>query len=310
MLYVADSEGSSIRAVPFDSSGSVRTVVGTPELPGGRLFAFGDRDGKGLLRLKGSPLEYRGDVEQTEGPLLQHALGVVYSDGRIYVADTYNNKIKAIDLATAEVTTLAGTGEPGSENEPAQFDEPAGVTLAGGLIFVADTNNHQIRTVEIASGKVAEFRVAGLTPPVIERAEVAPDFSGFTKVTIDKVQITPDDGQATLTVKLELPFGWKLNPLAPLRYWLSSDSEEGPVARSALVSRTIEDPANEFEIPVPVEGRGNEVLQLALSYYFCQVGGEGLCKAGNVVWSVPLQVVEGSDQSTVLLEHQITADAP
>ena len=44
-LYVADSEGSSIRAVPFDTKEKVRTVVGTSKLPGGRLFAFGDVDG-------------------------------------------------------------------------------------------------------------------------------------------------------------------------------------------------------------------------------------------------------------------------
>ena len=55
----------------------MRTLVGTADLADARLFTFGDVDGpKGKARL-------------------QHCLDVAYHDGRLYVADTYNNKIKA-----------------------------------------------------------------------------------------------------------------------------------------------------------------------------------------------------------------------
>ena len=107
-LYVADSEGSSIRAVPLDAQGTVRTVVGTSELPNARLFTFGDVDGP--------PGQAR----------LQHPLGVVYYRDRLYVADTYNNKIKVIDPASGEVTTLAGTGSPGDERRSAQLQRAGG----------------------------------------------------------------------------------------------------------------------------------------------------------------------------------------
>ncbi len=80
-LYVADSEGSSIRAVPFNPALEVRTVIGTANQPYGRLFTFGDVDGQGSK------------------VRLQHPLDVAYRDGQIYVADTYNNKIKVINLA-------------------------------------------------------------------------------------------------------------------------------------------------------------------------------------------------------------------
>src|SRR5207253_7133841 len=72
-LYVADSEVSAIRAVPLDGKGDVKTVVGEG------LFEFGDVDGMG---------------NQVR---LQHALGVAYHQGKLYVADTYNSKIKIID---------------------------------------------------------------------------------------------------------------------------------------------------------------------------------------------------------------------
>lgn len=89
-LYVADSEGSSIRAVPFDAKQRVKTLVGTNNLEFGRLFEFGHRDGTG------------------EEMLLQHPLGVVHHEGKLYVADTYNNAIREIDIATRTSKTIAG----------------------------------------------------------------------------------------------------------------------------------------------------------------------------------------------------------
>ena len=149
-LYVADSEGSSIRAVPFDATKEVRTVVGTAKLPGGRLFMFGDVDGP------------------ANNARLQHPLGVAYHDGKIFVADTYNNKIKVIDAATGTTRTLAGSGEPGHDDGLgvlATFDEPAGLTFAAGKLFVADTNSHLIRVVDAKSGNVSTLAIAQLAPP-------------------------------------------------------------------------------------------------------------------------------------------------
>ncbi len=130
-LFVADSEGSSIRAVPFDLAGEVSTLVG----PVGSLFDFGDVDGQG---------------RQVR---LQHPLGVAYLDGLVYVADTYNNKIKVIDPTEPSCRTLAGSGKPGKDDaeDPlkATFDEPAGLSAANGKLYVADTNNHVIRVIDL-----------------------------------------------------------------------------------------------------------------------------------------------------------------
>ena len=68
-IYVADSEGSSIRAVPIDQEAEVETVLGTAHLPRGRLFEFGHVDGQG------------------EAARFQHCLGVVHHEGKLYVAD-------------------------------------------------------------------------------------------------------------------------------------------------------------------------------------------------------------------------------
>jgi thiol-disulfide isomerase/thioredoxin len=147
-LFVADSEGSSVRAVPIDGKGKeVTTVLGTSELPGGRLFHFGDADGP------------------KETAQLQHCLAVAYHQGLIYVADTYNNKIKAVDAKTGDTVTIAGSGEAKLSDDKPAFDQPAGLSIAGGILYVADTNNHAIRVIDLKTNKVSTLSIEGLSAP-------------------------------------------------------------------------------------------------------------------------------------------------
>ena len=85
------------------------------------------------------------------------------------MADTYNNKVKVIDLADRACRTLAGTGEPGlNDGLPAEatFDEPAGLAVAAGKLYVADTNNHRIRVIDLEKeNRVGTLVIEGLSPP-------------------------------------------------------------------------------------------------------------------------------------------------
>ena len=86
-------------------------------LAGGDLFEFGDADGLG------------------DEVRLQHPLGVVFHEGRVLIADTYNHKIKQLDPATRAVRTFAGTGQPGQTDGPnPSFYEPAGLSVAGATL--------------------------------------------------------------------------------------------------------------------------------------------------------------------------------
>jgi DNA-binding beta-propeller fold protein YncE len=139
-LYVADSETSSIRTVPLTPRGEVRTLVGLA------LFKFGDADGVG------------DDVR------LQHALGVAWHDGKLYVADTYNNKIKEIDPLRRSSKTFLGGEEEGWLARPL-FSEPGGIHYAGGKLYVADTNAHRIRVIDLKTKTVSTLQLKGVTAP-------------------------------------------------------------------------------------------------------------------------------------------------
>jgi sugar lactone lactonase YvrE len=289
-LYVADSEGSSIRAVPLDPTQNVVTVVGSAWLPAGRLFTFGDVDGQG------------------QKVRLQHALDVLYHDGLLYVADTYNNKIKVVDPRQATSQTIAGTGKQGSQDDRAEFDEPAGLAYANGKLYVADTNNHRIRTIDLQrKHKVATLALAGLEPPAREKASAKPSFDGATKVDLAAADVKPADGKVRLKVELMLPEGYKLNPLAPLRYLVESSEAGGCVARDVvgkLVS--VKEPASSFEIELPLRAEtGSDQLAVSLVYYYCQEGSEGVCKAGSVVWQLPLRLSATAPQGVAPLPFTV-----
>ena len=109
---------------------------------------------------------------------LQHPLAVVCGDSEghmIYVADSYNHKvllvliiilycynpdqIKVVDVTSKNCSTLAGIGKAclkdGSFSE-AGFSEPGGLCLSGNLLYIADTNNHCIRVMNLLDKTVVQ----------------------------------------------------------------------------------------------------------------------------------------------------------
>ena len=245
-LYVADSEGSSIRAVPFDETENVRTVVGTEDLPYGRLFEFGDRDGP------------------FDEVLLQHALGVAHNDGRIYVADTYNNKIKVIDLDAETVETLAG-GEDESE-----FDEPAGLSYADGKLYIADTNNHRIRVLNLSTSNVTTLDIDGLQPPQPKRPRANP-FAGAEVVKLPPTTVSANEDTVSVTVKIALPPLQKLNELAPMTVAATIQQDAGAEIASPELAR-IDPPSQEFSLAAPLGNEDSGVAVVLLAALLLQRG--------------------------------------
>jgi thiol-disulfide isomerase/thioredoxin/DNA-binding beta-propeller fold protein YncE len=121
LLLIADSEVSSIRAIDLDE-GEVKTIVGRG------LFDFGDRDGA------------------PEQVLLQHPLDLAVDGNSLYIADTFNNKIKSIAFGSMTTRTVLGDGRPET------MHEPGGLAVSEGKVWIADTNNHRILRGDPSSG--------------------------------------------------------------------------------------------------------------------------------------------------------------
>ncbi|MCU0551189.1 MAG: redoxin family protein [Leptolyngbya sp. Prado105] len=130
-LWIADSETSSIRSIDLETS-QVKTVCG-----GGDLYTFGDVDGIG------------------EAARFQHCLGVEFA-GALWVADTYNHKIKRIDSDGRCQTRFA-----------ALFSEPSGLSATATHLYVADTNHHAIWTIDLSTSEISPLQFPTLCAPTV-----------------------------------------------------------------------------------------------------------------------------------------------
>lgn len=133
-LYVADTLNHRIRRINFET-GIIDCIAGASSQPGY------SGDGGPALDAK---LDFPVDMEL--GP-----------DGRLYVADSNNGMIRAIDLSTGIIEHVAGTGEPcalgamcfdraeGLMAHELQLNHPNGIAFDGdGNLYIADSSNHRI----------------------------------------------------------------------------------------------------------------------------------------------------------------------
>lgn len=251
-LYFADSEVSAIRAADIDPDGDVNTIIGQG------LFEFGDIDGD---RLKAR---------------LQHPLGITLVDGMLYIADTYNNKIKRVNPNKQISQTYAGSGDEGMEDgkrQNATFDEPGGISYANEKLYVADTNNHLIRIIDMNTDTVSTLELTNLEKLV--RAETL-DLADFRGDKIKSESIAPTANQ--LKFKFELPKNYKLNDLAPSQIRLFS--KDGKLIKSQ--------PIKNLEQTLEIKETLSDKIYADISLYYCQKGNEGLCLIKNLLYEIPI----------------------
>jgi thiol-disulfide isomerase/thioredoxin len=273
-LYFADSEVSAIRAADLDPKGNVETIVGEG------LFEFGDRDGK------------------AEEVRLQHPLGVVYHEGSLYVADTYNNKIKRISPKDMSSQTFVGTGEEGmADGGRATFDEPAGVSVAFGKLYIADTNNHAIRVADLKTKRVETLQMKG-----IEKLRPRMREKQFTGEVIEAAQQTIEPGEATLKLQLELPAGYKLNALAPSAVAVVPAQKQ--IVSLKDEGENIRNPKFPVSIPVKVV-EGETTIEARYVIYYCESAKESLCFIKEARITLPVKVKKGAGNRNISATYKL-----
>ncbi len=274
-LYFADSEVSAIRSADLDPNGNVETIVGEG------LFEFGDKDGKAK--------EVR----------LQHPLGVVYHDGGLYVADTYNNKIKRVLPKDKSSQTFVGTGEEGlADGERATFDEPGGVSVAFGKLYIADTNNHAIRVADLKTKRVETLQIKGL-----EKLRLRARQAQFTGEVITATEQTIEPGDATLTLQLELPAGYKLNALAPSAVAINS-AQKQIVSLKENASENIRNP--KFPVRLLIKAvEGETTVEARYVIYYCESAKESLCFIKEAKVSIPVKVKKGAGARSLSATYKL-----
>ena len=284
-LYVADSESNIVRAIDLDE-GEVKTLVG------GDLFEFGDIDATG------------------DRVRLQHPLGLVSIGDKVLIADTYNHKIKELDPKQRRVTTLLGTGKPGqTDGTSPSFYEPAGLSIANDKLYVADTNNHAIRVVDLKTKKTTTLRIDGLTPPAQSMAKSSTDAGPNAEAIELPAQQLRVGSEGVLLINVDLPAGYHLNPSAPQRYKVSLDGGN----TIGIDEKDLSHVGNDLRLPLRIPVRGNEVgsakLRVQLTLFYCREDNTGTCRIKTIVWSAPVKVTNESTAPTeVKVQGKLAAE--
>ncbi|XP_051274495.1 NHL repeat-containing protein 2 [Dicentrarchus labrax] len=299
-LYVADSESSTIRTLAL-KDGAVKLLVGGERDPM-NLFAFGDIDGKGV------------DAK------LQHPLGVAWDPEQslLYVADSYNHKIKVVDPKTKQCSTLAGTGEAGDTLGPefnkSCFNEPGGICVGdhGKLLYVADTNNHQVKVLDLASKTVSLFPISTVCTDSVPSKPSGPAKAPTLPKSAARKEMPPvavSAGQTlTMTIALSLPEGTKLTEEAPSCWALSSEGNEW-LLESPVVTGDIVDLSKPFSISTKLpavikDSNRNPSLTLAVWVYYCmETGNACMMKAASFNQPLQISASPGEEEVTVVLAH-------
>ena len=156
-VFVADESNHRIRVISADGA-TVSTYAGSG-------FGFGFANGGATTAARFS---------QPNGV-------AVAADGRVFVADTVNHRIRVISADGATVSTYAGSGNTGlsgggfadGTTSTAQFDSPTDVVVASdGRLFVVDTGNNRIRVISADGSSVSTYAGSGTTAPAIAPQEL------------------------------------------------------------------------------------------------------------------------------------------
>lgn len=241
-LYFTDAESSSLRVL--DKDGAVNTLVGHG------LFDFGYKEGG------------------RDEALLQHCLGLTGDAGTLYLADTYNHSVRRYDIREGRLYNYAGHDQRGKADGAlarASFNEPGGIARIGQTLYVADTNNNLVRTIDMKAGTVGTLAVAPDAAATATKAPTLPALPNLQSLAFKVAKGTP------VEVTLALKEGWHINHDAPSELGLYVDPASGkPMAKfdkDALAKGPITLPALTYDTPLHLWG----VL------YYCADAKGSLC---------------------------------
>ncbi len=255
-IYFSDSVVSAVRSAEIISDGYVHTIMGYD------FFIFGDRDGdRGWTRL-------------------QYPNGILYlPDGLLAVADTYNNKIKLIDKTALITSTLSGNGHIGSADggpETASYNQPQGLGYKQNKIYVADTNNHAIRVIDLQDRKVSTLSLKFPRGKSVDKTPNPPDLKG------DRVTILREfsDHIDKIKLRISLPPGHKflVEGMNHFRIY----SADGQVFKSFK----IKDLNSNLTVSDTILS-SHAYAQVTI--YYCREGDKGMCKVKTVLFDIPLK---------------------
>ncbi|XP_061765596.1 NHL repeat-containing protein 2 isoform X2 [Nerophis ophidion] len=281
-LFVADSESSTVRTVAL-KDGAVKLLVGEP-----LCFRRCGREGGG---------------RQTA------------ASARCGLVSGTEFAIKVVDPKTKHCSTLAGSGAAGNALGPdfskSSFNEPGGICMGAGgkLLYVADTNNHLIKVLDLHSKTVSLLCIsADYTDAPEPRASMKAPTLPKRAARIKLAPLSVCAGQTlTMSLKLSLTEGAKLTDGAPSCWVLSAEEGDEWLLDGQVVTGDITGLSGLLRISTKlpeVPKKLHAGLRLSVWVYFCIAAGAA-CTMKAASFFLPLEISDKPflGEVTVVLAH-------
>jgi hypothetical protein len=184
------------------------------------------------------------------------------------------------------------------------------LSVAGDRLYVADTNNHAIRVVDLKTKETKTLPIKGLQPPAANQAtatnaDVAPNAEEI-KLALQKLRA----GNAVLSINVELPAGYHLNPDAPQRYKVSVEQGGETLSIDPKNStRSTKGLPLPIRVPFGVGSAGTAELRASFTFVYCREDNTGTCRIRTLMWRAPVEVVSDPAAPTEInLTSKISGD--
>jgi len=116
---------------------------------------------------RGTP-GFAGDGGPAREAFLNEPTGLIFGEGFLYIADSGNNRIMAVQLGDSTIAMIAGAGTPGFAGDggpaiEALLDSPTALAIGNDatVLYIADTGNHRIRAMNLATGRISTVAGTG-----------------------------------------------------------------------------------------------------------------------------------------------------
>jgi hypothetical protein len=186
----------------------------------------------------------------------------------------------------------------------AQFYEPGGLSPAAGQLYVADTNNHRVRVVNLTTHVVTTLPLSGLTPPQ-NIASAPPSADDLTEVVRLSEQSLPASRRTAMRIALHAPAGWQVNTRAPgvLAVTVKGRGADVP---DDYVKKILQPMPSAWAVPLQTAQAGvTALLRVDLTFVLCRKGDQAVCVPRQVAWEVPVRSRSQAVQTELILHDRM-----
>lgn len=191
------------------------------------------------------------------------------------------------------------------------------MSIAGGRLYIADTDNHAIRMVDLKTGEVATLELSGMEPdaqaaraPAAAAGPAAPDRAAVEEeeeeiIELPLQQVAP--GSGSLEISIELPPGHKLS--LEESFYFSWGAEDPEIVSFPEQPQSLSGPHPRLPLRIPAAfSEGRTDLKIEMTIFYCPEAGESLCLLDAPLLRLPVQVSAAAPESALYVRHLVVRE--